>query len=228
MRAAAILHRSSDLRPNDIIRVAGIRTTNATRTLVDLGGVVPAGVLETAFERASHTRLTTFDRVVRRFFDVARSGRPGIGPLRTLLVERNPKLAPAESDLETLLLRILRDFGLPAPTRQLEVRIDGAVFRRDVAYPELKIFIEGDGFGVHTTRQAFERDRDRQNMLVINGWLPLRFTWHQLCHDPMRVASHVTDARNRRLREVSYHLDTPSVLFCYESAEIRHTARWSS
>jgi hypothetical protein len=88
--------------PRDIIRIEGVRTTNATRTLIDLGAVVPRATLEVALERALHERLATFDRLVRRFFEVARSGRPGIGPLRAVLIDRDPKLAPAESDLETL------------------------------------------------------------------------------------------------------------------------------
>ena len=202
-RQGPLVHRSNDLIPRDIIRIQGIRTTNPTRTLVDLGAVVSAEVLETALERALHSRLTTFDRLVRRFFEVARCGRTGVGPLRALLVDRDPRLAPAESDLETLLLQILRDFGLPDPVRQLVVDVGGESFRLDVAYPELKIFIEGDGFGAHTTRKAFERDRERQNLLVIDGWLPLHFTWRQLCHDPNRVGAHVLAARNRRLRGLS-------------------------
>ena len=117
-------------------------------------------------------------------------------------MDRDPNLAPAESDLETLLLRIHRDAGLPDPVRQLEVCAGDTMFRLDVAYPELKIFMEGDGFGVHSTRSAFERDRDRQNLLAIDGWLPLRFTWRHLCHDARRVVSHVSSARNRRLLEL--------------------------
>jgi hypothetical protein len=178
--------------------VQGIRTTTATRTLIDLGGVVSAATLEAALERALHERLTTLDRLIRRFFQVARKGRTGIGPLRALLVDRDPTLAPAESDLETLLLRILREHGLPAPVRQHVVELDGSVFRLDVAYPDRKIFIEGDGFGVHTMRRVFERDRDRQNLPVLAGWLPLRFTWRQLCRAPLRVATQVSDAHDRR------------------------------
>lgn len=111
-------------------------------------------------------------------------------------------MAPAESDLETLLLRILREFGLPEPERQFEVRIGEALFWLDVAYSDLKIFIEGDGFGVHSTRNAFERDRDRQNLLVLDGWLPLRFTWRHLCRNPQRVGSQVFKAREKRLRSL--------------------------
>jgi very-short-patch-repair endonuclease len=194
-RQGPLVHRSHDLLPRDVVRVQGIRTTTPTRTLIDLGAVASRKTLEAALERGLHERLTTFDRLVRRFFEIARRGRNGVGPLRALLVERDPTLAPAESDLETLLLRILRDAALPEPVRQHVVEIGGSVFRLDVAYPDLMIFMEGDGFGVHTTRQAFERDRDRQNLLVLAGWMPLRFTWRRLCGDPQRVASQVADAR---------------------------------
>lgn len=202
-RQGPVVHRSMDLLARDIVRVDGIRTTNATRTLIDLGGVVPSTMLEAALERALHGRLTTFDRLVRRFFEVARHGRTGVGPLRSLLVDRDPLLAPAESDLETHLLRILREGGLPEPVRQFTVNLGGAVFRLDVSYPELKIFIEGDGFGTHSTRKAFERDRERQNLLVANGWLPLVFTWRHLCHGPARVVANVRAARNQRLLGIS-------------------------
>ncbi|MEO8694692.1 MAG: DUF559 domain-containing protein [Acidimicrobiales bacterium] len=180
-----------------------MRTTNAARTLIDVGAVVPRTVLESALERALHEGLTTFDRLVRRFFQLARSGRPGIGPLRPLLVERDPRLAPAESDLETLLFRILREGGVPEPVRQFDVRVGDATYRLDVAYPTLKIFIEGDGFGTHSTRSSFETDRDRQNLLVIEGWLPLRFTWRVLCHNPRRVVAQVSRAHERRSRGLS-------------------------
>ena len=65
-------------------------TTNATRTLIDLGSVVRADTLETALERALLARVTTIDRLLRRFFELAGRGRPGIAALRSLLVERDP------------------------------------------------------------------------------------------------------------------------------------------
>jgi very-short-patch-repair endonuclease len=198
MRHPAILHRSSDLMRRDLTHVDSIRTTNATRTIIDLGAVVPPATLEMALERALHERMTTFDRLVRRFFQIARSGRPGIGALRPLLVERDPSLAPAATDLETLLFRILAERGVRPPVRQFRVVTGGQTFYLDVAYPDLKIFIEGDGFGAHTTRHAFEKDRERQNLLVVDGWLVLRFTWRQLCCKPDRVAAIVREALARR------------------------------
>lgn len=195
MRVPFLVHRSGDLSTRDTTRVHGVPATNATRTLVDLGSVVTTDVLETALERALRSRATSIDRLLRRFFELAARGRPGIASLRSLLVERDPSLAPAESDLETLLAKILRRGGLPAPVRQFEVVVAGQRFRLDAAYPELMIFIEGDGFGVHTMRGAFERDRSRQNLLVVAGWLPLRFTWQRLCRSPEGVVREVRAAR---------------------------------
>ena len=62
--------------------------------------------------------------------------------------------------------------------------VAGQRFRLDAAYPELMIFMEGDGFGVHSQRDPFEIDRSRQNLLVLAGWLPLRFTWRLTCAAP--------------------------------------------
>ncbi|MEO5841398.1 MAG: hypothetical protein ABIQ73_05310 [Acidimicrobiales bacterium] len=159
-------------------------------------------MLENALERALVARITTIDRLVRRFFELATQGRPGIAALRSLLVDRDPSLAPAESDLETLLFKILRQAGLPPPIRQYRVEIAGHTFYLDAAYPELSIFMEGDGFGVHSARNPFERDRWRQNLLAIAGWLPLRFTWRRLCRSSDGVVSEVTEARSNRQQMV--------------------------
>ena len=202
-RVPFITHRSADLLSRDTTSVNGVPTTNATRTLIDLGSVVRSDMLETALERALRSRSTNLDRLLRRFFEVAVRGRPGPAALRPLLVERDPTLAPAESDLETLLLKILREGGLPAPVRQFEVMVAGQHFRLDAAYPELMIFIEGDGFGVHSPRGPFERDRSRQNRLVVAGWMPLRFTWRRLCREPEGVVSEVHEARLLRQHLIS-------------------------
>lgn len=202
-RVPFIIHRSADLLSRDTTSVNGVPTTNSTRTLLDVGSVVHVDVLETALERALRSRSTNLDRLLRRFFEIARRGRPGPAALRPLLVARDPTLAPAESDLETLLSKILRNGGLPAPVRQFEVEVAGQRFRLDAAYPELMIFMEGDGFGVHSPRSSFERDRSRQNLLVVAGWLPLRFTWRRLCREPAGVVREVHAARILRQRLIS-------------------------
>jgi very-short-patch-repair endonuclease len=56
------------------------------------------------------------------------------------------------------------------------VKIDGHRFKLDLAYPEIRLAIEVDGFAVHSTRSAFDHDRTRENLLVTGGWTVLRFT----------------------------------------------------
>ena len=63
----------------------------------------------------------------------------------------------------------------------------------DLAYPHLKIAIELDG-GVHRERDVFERDRPRQNGIVLNGWIVLRFTWKTLVERPDEIVRAVCAA----------------------------------
>ena len=71
----------------------------------------------------------------------------------------------------------------------------------DFADPELKIAIEVDGRAFHSDRRSFERDRVRQNMLVIEGWVVLRFTWERIVSDPDGVIAEVSatcESRNHQ------------------------------
>ena len=51
------------------------------------------------------------------------------------------------------------------------------IARVDAALAELRLAIEVDGFEHHSSPDAFQRDRTRQNRLVALGWTVLRFTW---------------------------------------------------
>lgn len=188
------LHRCGDLLPGDVTTIDGIRTTNAVRTIVDLGARLGADELLRVTERALHLRLVHHDPLTRRFFQLARRGRDGIATVRAVLTHLDPTLAPAESDLERLTIEVLRHHDLPPPVRQLTVVADGRTFRLDLAYPEHRVAIECDGFATHGTREAFEDDRERQNLLVLEGWVILRFTWQQICRQPEWVAEQVRRA----------------------------------
>ena len=68
----------------------------------------------------------------------------------------------------------------------------------DFADPGLKVAIEVDGRAFHSDRRSFERDRERQNMLVIRGWIVLRFTWERMVNDPEGVIIEVTSVLTGR------------------------------
>jgi very-short-patch-repair endonuclease len=193
-RHGARVHRTADLSPSDVTMVRGIRTTDATRTCIDMGARLGEAQLHRLVDRALHKGLTTEDRLVRRFLQLARRGRDGIATVRSVLELISPELGLVESDLETLLVRLLNAAGLPPPDRQVTVHTAGQQFRLDFAYVAQKIAVECDGFGTHGTRHAFEDDRRRQNLLVLAGWRVLRFTWRQVTGSPDWVAAQVRRA----------------------------------
>lgn len=100
------------------------------------------------------------------------------------------------SDAERLAGHLLHTHGLEGWVANYPFRSpDGRILAElDFALPELKICIEIDGRAFHSDAHAFERDRARQNMLVAEGWLVLRFTWQQLTEQPEWVVATIRRA----------------------------------
>ncbi len=168
--------------------------TSPARTLVDLGAVVRAFGVEMALDRAEAARVVVIAEVEWELLRVARRGRRGVGPLREVLDRRALLEVPPDGVLEPRFARLCLAAGLPRPAFQHPV----GRFRIDFAYPELLIAIEVDGYGPHSSRQAFQADRDRQNRLVALGWMVLRFTWADIVRRPEWVAAQVATAIGQR------------------------------
>lgn len=76
---------------------------------------------------------------------------------------------------------------------------DGRVVAEiDFAHVQLRIAIEVDGRAFHSDRKSFERDRWRQNALIVGGWLVLRFTWEQITTRPDEVVAIIRAAIAQR------------------------------
>ena len=63
----------------------------------------------------------------------------------------------------------------------------------DLAYPRWRIAIELDG-AVHLRRDVHERDLARQNDLVLEGWVVLRFTWRRYTDRPEQLIAEIRTA----------------------------------
>lgn len=94
--------------------------------------------------------------------------------------------------------RIFEEERLPPAIPQYKINIGDQCFVPDFAYPDLGIVIEADGNEFHLARQAHERDTDRQNVLILNGWLVLRFTWFMVTRQPKVVADAIRMAIESR------------------------------
>lgn len=170
----AVVHRSTDLRPVDVVRRSGIPVTNPIRTVGDLGAVAPE-LVETAVERGLHARLFTTAALWRLVADLGRPGRRGLGVLRQVLEQRALGDARPESLLEAAFAEVAAatDIGI---VYQHPVVVAGRRYVLDFAVPEVKVCIEVDGLAVHGTRAALDHDLARQNALVLAGWHVLRYT----------------------------------------------------
>jgi hypothetical protein len=174
--------RRSNVVDSEITDVDGIRCTNGLRTLVDLAGVLDDLRWEQALESALHKELLGVDDLE------SVGGVRNIDRIRRVLALRPPGAPPTESLLETLMVQLVRrEPSLPTPSRQVVVldRRGEFVARVDLAWPEHGIFLELDG-QQHLGQPVY--DASRQTAVVATtGWLPGRFTWHEVNRIPRRT-----------------------------------------
>ena len=198
LRPPAIAHRIRDLHPELANERAGMLLTDPARTIIDLGLVLPVASVSDALSRGISTRVLRIVDVKRLRDALGRKGRNGTGVIRELLEERLLTGRPEESLLEKRLADLARRHDLPLLEVQHEVWHAGRFIARvDAALAELRLAIEVDGFEHHSSPDAFQRDRTRQNRLVALGWTVLRFTWEDVVKRPAMVARTIRDAVRR-------------------------------
>ena len=126
-----------------------------------------------------------------------------IGRAKRVLARRPPGAPPTESLLETIALQIARTVpGLGEPVRQHVVRwaTGNFIARLDLCWPDDEFFFELDG--QHHENQPVYDARRQTAVVAATGWLPGRFTWHELTRTPRSAARRMSDvveqARRRR------------------------------
>jgi very-short-patch-repair endonuclease len=161
--------------------------TSPARTLSDLAGVLHAEVHELAVAEAISRGLVHLDALREQ---LTRDGpRPGAKSLRSLL-DRDEAPALTRSVAERKLLRLLRASPLPSPVTNARV----GRYEVDFLWHKERLIVEVDGFAWHSSRHAFERDRERDAELQAAGYRVLRVTWRQLTREPNAVIQRIARA----------------------------------
>ncbi len=190
------IHRSTTLTPADTAIVKNIPCTSVARTLLDLAEVTARRPLERAFDQTEILEL--FD--LHALEDQLRrnSTRPGAGIVRAVLGEHYVGSTVTWSELEERFLKAIGQAGLPAPEINAWVLLPdgGPPIRGDFVWRAQRIIVEVDGRRFHGTRQAFERDRRRDQRTSAAGWRPVRTTWRQLELAPHEVVETVLALMN--------------------------------
>jgi hypothetical protein len=170
--------------PGDVVHHQGVRTTKATRALIDLATVErSARVMEDAIDAAIRARRTSLPSLQRRLAELSGRGRTGCRLLRELLLDSG-----GESFLERRFLALVRRTGIARPRAQVVFRINSTrVARVDFLFGTTVVEVSGR-LG-HSSDRDRQRDARRRNALQQQGLLVLEFTTADVIDDPAHVIS---------------------------------------
>jgi hypothetical protein len=162
----------------------GIPCTSLARTVLDCAPRLGRQGVERAIGQGEILRV--FDR--REFEELLTRARAqrGAAIVRAVL-DAGQEPDWTENDYEAAALALVRTSGLPRPICQAPMVLGGEPVRIDFLWPSERVALEADSYEFHGTRQAFERDRRRDQLLRLVGYEPLRITWRQLNRRPEQV-----------------------------------------
>ena len=179
------LHRSAILTDADRALVERIPVTALPRTLLDCAAESRFSHLQRMLERSEELKL----------FDLApvedllgRSGRhAGKGRLRQAIALYQP-VPFTRSEFERLFFEAVLGAGLPRPATNFVE----AGFELDVYWPEHRFAVELDTYATHGGHGSFERDRLRQEDLMLAGIGMTRVTDVRFHREPEAVLKRVS------------------------------------
>jgi hypothetical protein len=148
------------------------RALTGLEASVELGLVEGARLMDRALLRKK-VRLGALQAALDRT-----AGGHGTGMARRLL-----ELAAggARSEAERLATGGLGAAAIGGWSANHEVMLPGwGRVILDIAFPQLRLAIEIDGWAYHRDVDQFRRDGLRQNAIVVGGCRVLRVTWHEL------------------------------------------------
>ena len=173
-------HRTTALPTCDVVVRHGLRVTTPARTLLDLAASTPRTQLERLTEEAQVQRLASPAEILAVIERGAR--RPGVRKLRAVLDFIDEPLF-TRSEAEKRLRGLCRSAGLPMP----RMNVKRAGWEVDAVWDTQRLVVEVDGYGVHSPRSQFERDRRKDADLMLAGYRVLRITWRRLTREPDQV-----------------------------------------
>jgi very-short-patch-repair endonuclease len=164
------VHRSKRLGEDEVTIHRGIAVTTVARTLLDLADVLPTQPLKRAIHEADYRGLLDVTALAH-----AAERNPGRKAAMLLRLAQGPAEL-TRSELEDRFLQLCRSHSLPSPA--VGARVEG--FEVDFLWPSERIVVETDGLAAHRTKEAMERDRERDRRLLLAGFQTVRLTARSL------------------------------------------------
>ena len=168
----------------DVVWIDGLPCTTVARTLLDLAGCVPWGVLEHAVRQAQVRGVLDLEALGRLMLECPRAR--GVRRLRAILGDP-VLLAPTRSRAERIALRALLADGWEWP----DVNADVHGEELDFSFPRLMLGLEIDG-ATHATPVQAARDARRDAKLAALGWTIVRVAADDAASAPAALRRVVT------------------------------------
>lgn len=186
VRRDGIVGHRAKLRDDEWVVEDGIPVTSVYRTVFDLAAVVSKRELERAWHEAEVRQLT--DRVSLPILLERYPGRRGTRALREMLGSDEP-LGITRNEFEEAFLALIDAYGLTRPRMNAPLALRGRFVEVDALWEAHRFAVELDSRGVHGTKKRFETDRQRDRILVAEGYRTMRVTWLQLRDEADEIAA---------------------------------------
>jgi very-short-patch-repair endonuclease len=172
-----VVHRSSILESRDVWSTQRLPMVSPARALLDIAPHASHRQLEYAFDRGIVARVLKPGQVVDILSRAG--GHRGRKRLAAVLERQANGTTMTRSEAEERVLALIRAARLAEPLVNASV----AGYEVDFFWPRERLALEVDGFRFHSARNAFERDRRKDNDLRRAGVTTMRTTWWQVTDD---------------------------------------------
>ena len=195
-REAGVRQHRGKLVAEDVTERAGIATVSATRTALELTTLLDVEHSLVEIDALLHANLTSLEALRERYVHMERWPET----LRTDLVLRLVD-GRSESVGESRTRYLCWSQHLPAPIPNYPIRDRNGkeIFRVDLAWPELGLFLEFDGEAKYrrlrrageTVEDAVIREKRRESTICeLTGWRCIRIVWADL-YRPVETAARI-------------------------------------
>jgi very-short-patch-repair endonuclease len=181
------VHRTRLLDAQDVCTLERLPVTSPARVLLDMAELLTPRGLERALDEALVTRVVRPAQISELLGRA--HGRAGTALLRALLA-RQTGTTRTRSEAEERFIALLRSARLPEP--EVNTRVHG--YEVDFLWRSASIVVEIDGYKFHSTRAAFERDRQKDAQLHASGLTTMRVTWFQMEDESYAVIARLAQA----------------------------------
>lgn len=174
------------LLPDEVTAVDRIPVTTAFRAVFDVAALGERRLVERVVHEIKRLRLAeavSFAELLRRH-----PRKRGAGLLCEVLDSKAP-VAVTRNEFEEAFVSFVDEHALPRPAMNAPLALRGRSFEIDALWRPQRLAVELDSREVHDTDDGFESDRERDRILLAEGWRTTRITWRQLRDNRSAIAS---------------------------------------